>query len=109
MDIFTALKKVFSTGMLVQHVQGNEVRVIDTQRAQAYTRRNNDYISKLRKGLIYNTSLSQNYIINRLALYRDYDMMDTDPIVSAILDVYVFEAFTKNEMGEVLNIKCDDL
>lgn len=108
MDIFSALKKAFSTGMIIQHVGGREVRVIDTQRSQAYTRRNNDHISKLRKGLIYNTSLSQNYIINRLALYRDYDMMDTDPIVSAILDVYVFEAFTKNEMGQILNIKSDN-
>lgn len=108
MDIFKALKRAFSTGMIVNHTSNGQVKVIDTQRSQAYSRRHNDFFSKLRKGLIYNTSLSQNYVINRLALYRDYDMMDTDPIVHAVLDVYVFEAFTKNQMGQVLNITSDD-
>lgn len=108
MDIFQSLKKAFSTGLLVSSIPDEKVTVIDTQRAQAYSKRGSNFFSKLRKGLVYNTSLSQNYTINRLALYRDYDMMDTDPIVSAVLDVYVFQAFTKNQVGQILTIKSED-
>ncbi len=103
MNIFDTLKKVFSTGMIVRDIQGGSVKVIDTQRSQAY-KRHNSVVSKLLKNQQYQTSLSQNYSLNRLALYRDYDMMDADPLLSSALDIYVFQSLTKDQYGDILKI-----
>jgi hypothetical protein len=107
MDIYKALKRVFGTGLIVNDVKGDKIKVIDTQRSQAYARANT-FISKLRKNSLYQTTLQQNYSINRLALYRDYDMMDADPYISSALDIYVFESLTKDEYGQTLKITCQD-
>ena len=107
MDIFTALKRVFSTGLIVSDVKNNSIKIIDTQRTQAYTRRNT-FFSKLHRNQYYQSTLAQNYSINRLALYRDYDMMDADPILSSALDIYTFQALTKDEYGDIIKIKSND-
>ena len=44
----------------------------------------------------------------RLQLFRDYDMMDQDPIVSSVLDIYADESTIKNEYGEILQIESDN-
>lgn len=106
-NIFNQLKKVFSTGLVVSDIKNEKIKVIDTQRTQAYTRKQTLF-SKLHKNQIYQASLAQNYSINRLALYRDYDMMDADPILSSALDIYVFQALTKDEYGDILQISGDD-
>jgi hypothetical protein len=98
MDIFTALKKIFSTGLIVSDVQNQKIRVIDTQRSQAYSRRNT-FFDKLQRNQMQNSSMIQNYSLNRLSLYRDYDMMDCDALMSSALDIYVFESLTKDEYG----------
>lgn len=83
MDIFDKLKRVFSTGLMVSDVKSNSIKVIDTKRTQAYTQKNN-FMSKLHKNQSYSSNMSQNYAVNRTALYRDYDMMDSDPILSCL-------------------------
>lgn len=107
MDIFTALKKVFSTGLIVSDVKNDSIKIIDTQRSQAYSKKNT-FFSKLHRNQYYQSTLAQNYSINRLALYRDYDMMDADPILSSALDIYTFQALTKDEYGDILKIKSND-
>lgn len=107
MDIFTALKRVFSTGLIVSDVKNDSIKVIDTQRTQAYSKRNT-FFSKLHRNQYYQSTLAQNYSINRLALYRDYDMMDSDPILSSALDIYTFQALTKDEYGDIIKIKSND-
>jgi len=41
----------------------------------------------------------------RRELFRDYDAMDNDPIISSALDIYADECTLKNEFGEVVQIK----
>ena len=41
----------------------------------------------------------------RRELFRDYDAMDMDPIIGSALDIYADESTTKNEYGDVLQIK----
>jgi len=41
----------------------------------------------------------------RRELFRDYDAMDNDPIISSALDIYSDECTLKNEFGEVVQIK----
>jgi len=42
---------------------------------------------------------------SRLQLFRDYDMMDNDPIISSVMDIYADESTVKDEFGQVLSIK----
>ena len=42
---------------------------------------------------------------SRLQLFRDYDMMDNDPIISSVLDIYADESTIKDEFGQILSIK----
>ncbi len=44
------------------------------------------------------------YQAARIELFRDYDTMDMDPIISSALDIYADESVTKNELGEILII-----
>jgi hypothetical protein len=41
MNIFTALRRAFSTGLIIRNIDGQSVKVIDTQRAQAYRQYSN--------------------------------------------------------------------
>jgi hypothetical protein len=42
---------------------------------------------------------------SRLQLFRDYDMMDNDPIISSVMDIYADESTVKDEFGQVLSIR----
>ena len=41
----------------------------------------------------------------RLGLFRDYETMDNDSIISSALDIYSDESTMKNEYGQVLDIE----
>lgn len=45
---------------------------------------------------------------DRIARIRDYDAMDTTPIVSTALNVYADDASSYGEDGQVLTISCDN-
>ena len=45
----------------------------------------------------------------RKQMYIDYELMDTDSIVSSAIDVMTDESCTANEHGELLVIKTDDI
>jgi len=42
---------------------------------------------------------------SRLQLFRDYDMMDNDPIISSVMDIYADESTVKDEFGQILSIR----
>ena len=44
----------------------------------------------------------------RLALFKDYESMDSDPIISSALDIYSDESTMKGEYGQVIDIKTDN-
>jgi hypothetical protein len=44
----------------------------------------------------------------RLALFKDYESMDSDPIISSALDIYSDESTMKGEYGQVITIKSDN-
>ena len=44
----------------------------------------------------------------RLALFKDYESMDSDPIISSALDIYSDESTMKGEYGEVIEIKSEN-
>jgi len=111
-SVFKRLKKLFSTDVVIRNVGGKKLKVVDTNKIQYATDRNSmrDRFNRLRSSTynLHNRDMSMAYQASRLELFRDYDVMDMDPILSSALDIYADECTTKNEMGEVLTIRSED-
>ena len=48
------------------------------------------------------------YEIRKMDLFRDYELMDQDPIIASALDIYSDESTVDNIEGEVLHIKTEN-
>jgi hypothetical protein len=44
----------------------------------------------------------------RMALFKDYEQMDSDAILSSALDIYADESTMKSEYGDVIEITAED-
>ncbi len=101
------LKKLFSTSVIVRKIGKNKLRVIDTDDIQyTGTWRNDKYNRMFNSSGMFgaNQQVSMAYQAQRLELFRDYDMMDTDPILSSALDLMSDESSVHNEYGQILSI-----
>jgi hypothetical protein len=108
-SIFSRLQKLFSTNTIVRKTEQG-VKVIDTDEYQNMTTNLVDRFMKL-KVTNYGTGHIESslaYQQVRIDLFRDYDSMDTDPIISAALNVYADECTARNEFGNVLKIHHED-
>jgi len=112
-SIFTRLKRLFSTDVLIRNVGGSQLKVLDfsqyQQTGQIETNSMIDRYNRLyttNQMPIYNPAL--NYQTLRTQLYSDYEAMDTDAIIASALDILADESTLKNTMGEVLQIKSSD-
>ena len=109
-SLFSRLRRLFSTNVIVRNVGGRELRVSDTSRTQAYSRSN--FVDRYQK--IYTGAGLSGYSDSmltksmRLNLFKDYEQMDSDAIISSALDIYSDESTMKSEYGEVLTIKTDN-
>jgi len=114
--LFPRLRKLFSQGVVVRHVGGKKLKVADTDYIQSYL--SNAY--KDRYSRIFSASsmggnslnnqygLNMAYQTQRIMLFREYDIMDADPIINSALDIYADECTLMNEYDEMLTIECDD-
>jgi hypothetical protein len=103
------LQKLFSTNTIVRKTEKG-TKVIDTDEWQNMTTNLVDRFMKL-KVTNYGTGQiesSMAYQQVRIDLFRDYDSMDMDPILSSALDIYADECTAKNESGNVLKIHHED-
>lgn len=48
------------------------------------------------------------YEVARTELFREYELMDSDPIISSALDIYCDESTIDNISGEILTIQTDN-
>ena len=109
-SLFGRLQRLFSTNVIVRNVGGKKLKVSDTSRTQSYAKSN--LIDRYQKiftgsGLSgYSDSLMTKSM--RLNLFKDYEQMDSDAIISSALDIYSDESTMKSEYGEVLQIKTDN-
>ena len=116
--IFSTLAKIFSTGVIIRNVGGkdsNRLQVIDTYSQQAMGNLATNYLvsrfSNISGGNWYNQQYSYTNMPitqQRIWLFRDYEMMDQDAILSAALDIYGEEACVQNDYGNVLNVVTED-
>lgn len=111
-SLFNRLKRLFSTNVIVRNVGGKRLKVVDTDEVQYATDRNSlrDRFNRLRSSTynLHNRDMAMSYQAARLELFRDYDVMDMDPIISAALDIYADECVTESEMGDILTISSED-
>ncbi len=108
-SFFGRLQKLFSTQTIVRKTEKG-VKVIDTDESQYLTTNLIDRYMRMRTpqfsgGLIES---AQAYQQVRIDLFRDYDSMDMDPILSSALDIFADECTAKNEQGNVLKIHHPD-
>ena len=112
-SIFSRLKRLFSTDVIVRNIGGTDLKVIDINRIQQSGEvQTNSLIDRFTRlhltgaAPIYNPAL--NYQTLRTQLYSDYEAMDTDSIIASTLDIIADECTLKNDMGEVLQIRSSD-
>jgi hypothetical protein len=109
---FDRIQRLFSTGVIVRNVGGKKLKVVDTDDIQQGSRTLMDRYQRLYSGQRgigsmhgYSGELAK---AKRISLFRDYEAMDDDPIISSALDVYADESTMKSEYGNVLEIKANN-
>ena len=113
-----ALSRLFSSNIVVRNLGGNQLKIVDPSNIQSVASK---YYETKYKGLhSYNEGgrahrqhqqapgSNIGYLSERTGLYRDYETMDTDAIISAALDMYADESCAENEYGNVLTIDAGD-
>src|SRR5210317_1608941 len=109
-SFFQRLTKLFSTQAIVKVDKDGKTKGIDVDdRQQGGTNLMNlrDRYTKLQRSFYGDQMAAQSMAYHqvRRELFRDYDAMDNDPIISSALDIYADECTLKNEFGEVVQIK----
>lgn len=108
-NFFGRLKKLFSSTAIVRIDTDGNRKVVDVDERQVNTNilQLKDRYTKLQRSFYETHSGAQSMAYHqvRRELFRDYDAMDNDPIIASALDIYADESTTKNEFGEVLQIK----
>jgi len=112
-SIYGRLRKLFSTNTVVRNVGGKKLKVADTDNVQSFiNRRGIDRYHRVYSSMTggygaaggrYESAAA--FQGSRLQLFRDYDMMDNDPIISSVMDIYADESTVKDEFGQVLSIR----
>jgi hypothetical protein len=106
------LRRLFSTNVIVRHAGGKKLKIADTDRVQSAQKNGLvDRWSRLHSNMTtggYGKSQAISFQSQRLALFRDYEEMDNDAIISSALDIYADESTMKNEYGKVLDIQTEN-
>ncbi len=111
-SVFSRLKRLFSTDVIIRNVGGNQVKVIDSGKIQSTGElQTNSLVDRYNRiystspSSLYGAQFNMNYQYLRPQLYSEYDLMDQDAIIASALDVLADESTLKNDMGEVLQIR----
>jgi hypothetical protein len=111
--LFSRLKRLFGTDVVIRNIGGDQLKVTDVDRIQAYGNvKTNALIDRFTKLHRYGANMPYNPTMNyqtlRIQLYTDYEAMDTESIIASALDIIADEATLKNETHEVLQIRSAD-
>jgi hypothetical protein len=112
-SFFQKLTKLFSSQAIVTVDDKGKRKIVDVDdRQQGSTNLVNlrDRYTKLQRSFYGDQMSAQSMAYHqvRRELFRDYDAMDNDPIISSALDIYSDESTLKNEFGEVLQVKTNN-
>jgi hypothetical protein len=112
-SLYARLKRLFSTNVIIRNVGGKQLKVADTDNIQSFmSNAMRDRYARIHASSGYNQGnqygMNMAYQTQRIMLFRDYDMMENDPIISSALDIYSEESTVKNEYGEILTVHSDN-
>ena len=113
-NILTRLGKLFQNQIVVRKTDSGQVKVKDVEFSQ--TALTSNFIDRYNRinssgygGTSYQAKQNANaYDVARKELFRDYELMDADPIISSALDIYCDESTVDNIENRVLKIKTDN-
>jgi|TARA_R110001592_G_scaffold68008_1_gene208414 hypothetical protein len=108
-NLFNRLRKLFSTDVIIRNVGGKQLKVVDTDNLQSVGNlENNSRIDRFNRmyGTGITTAYNQGEILQatRIELFKDYEAMDSDSILSSALDIYADECTAKDEFDDTLTI-----
>lgn len=113
-NFFTNLKKFLSSSIVVKYTDDTEkIKVFDINNLQTIknvetNRLIDKYFSLYKSGYNMLGDVSTTgFSTMRSDLYRNYEIMDQDPIISAVLDLLSEEGSMRNEYGEVIAVNSD--
>ena len=111
-SVFSRLRRLFSTDVVIRDVGGNQIKTIDTDHTQSSGQyETNALVDRFNRiyttqpSSLYGAQFNLNYQYLRTTLYSEYDVMDQDAIIASALDILSDESTLKNDMGEVLQIR----
>jgi hypothetical protein len=116
-NIFARLGKLFQNNIIVRRTPGGRVKVKDVDFTQTgltsnfidrYNRLMNSNDNSWGAKFAAKQNAKNGFDVIRKELFRDYELMDSDPIISSALDIYSDESTVDNVQNEVLNIKTDN-
>ena len=105
-SLFTNLKKLFSSSSVITIDADGEKKVFDVdERQQTNLSHLRDRYTKIQKSFFQQAGqgVSMAYQQVRRELFRDYDSMDQDPIISSALDIYADECLGPDTKIPLLN------
>ena len=116
-NIFTRLGKLFQNQIVVRKTPTGQLKVKDVDFSQSglttnfidrYNRLFNGQNSSWGTQYAAKQNSQNAYDAQRRELFRDYEVMDSDPIISSALDIYSDESTVDNVEGRVLKVKTDN-
>ena len=110
--IFSQLRKLLSNNIIIKKSDGGGVVVKDFDSTQSgYMTNFIDRYNRMHQGYNKNKFVKMNtnaYEVARVELFKDYELMDNDPIISSALDIYSDESTVSDVEGKILKIKTDN-
>ena len=113
-NIFTRLGRLFQSNVIIRKTDDNRLIVKDLDFSQ--TSLTSNFIDRYTR-LMQNTysnpyAQAQNrraaYEVRKHELFKDYELMDQDPIIASALDIYSDESTVDNIEGEILKIRTEN-
>jgi len=114
-NLFTRLSRLFQSNVIIRKTDDNRLIVKDLDFSQ--TSLTSNFVDRYQR-LMQNTysnpyAAAQNqraaYEVRKHDLFRDYELMDQDPIIASALDIYSDECTVDNVEGEILKIRTDNV
>ena len=113
-NIFTQLGKLFQSNVVIRKKEDGKLMVKDLDYSQTALKSNFiDRYNRMMQNTYtnpYSSAQNQraNYEVRKMDLYRDYELMDQDPIIASALDIYSDESTVDNIEGEIIGIKTEN-
>jgi len=110
-SFFGRLTKLFRSQAIVTVDKDGKRKVFDSdERQQTNLSSLRDRYTKIQKSFYEQAGGAQSmaYQQVRREVFRDFDAMDNDPILSSALDIYADESTLKNEFGDTLMVHSDN-